>query len=93
MTTYEFSLIFSLSSEDEDPGIYVESLYEAGCADATIGIGRRGLIALEFDREATSADAAIDSAIRDVRKVIPGAKLIEASPHFVGLLREPDERS
>lgn len=85
MTTYEFSLIFTLPHEDEDPDIYVEALYEAGCADATIGIGRMGMIALDFDRDALSAYAAIESAIRDVRKVIPQAKLVEASPDYVGL--------
>ena len=80
MITYEFSLIF-LSSAEEDPDMYVEGLSKLG-GDATIGIGR-GLLGL--DREAVSANAAIESAIRDVRKVIPAAKLIEASPDFVGL--------
>jgi hypothetical protein len=85
MITYEFCLLFSLRSAEEDPDMYVEALYEAGCGDATIGIGRKGLIALAFDRESESATAAIESAIRDVRKVIPGAKLVEASPDYVGL--------
>ena len=85
MTTYEFSLLFSLPSADEDPDMYVEGLYEAGCNDATIGIGRKGLIALAFDREAESATVAVESAIRNVRKVIPDAKLVEASPDYVGL--------
>jgi hypothetical protein len=85
MTTYEFSLSFTLPRDDEDPDTYVEALYEAGCADATIGIGRLGMIAIDFDRDAASARAAIESAIRDVRKVIPHAKLIEASPDYVGL--------
>lgn len=85
MITYEFTLMFGLPSADEDPGRHVEDLYEAGCDDATIGIGRKGMIALAFARDANSASAAVESAIRDVRKVIPEAKLIEASPDFVGL--------
>ncbi len=85
MTTYGFSLLFTLPAEDEDPDIHVEALYEAGCADATIGIGKLGMIALDFDRDAASAHAAIESAMRDVRKVIPKAKLVEASPDYVGL--------
>lgn len=90
MNTYEFSLIFALPSSEEDPDAYVEALYEAGCDDATIGIGRKGQIALEFDREATSAEAAIASAFRDVRKAIPRAQLIEASPDYVGLTEVAD---
>jgi hypothetical protein len=90
MTTYEFSLIFQLPSAEEDPGAYVEALYEAGCDDSTIGIGRKGLIALDFDREASSANVAVESALRDVRKAIPNAKLIEASPDYVGLTEVAD---
>jgi hypothetical protein len=50
-----------------------------------IGVGRKGKIALQFVRSAESANAAIVSAIVDVRKTIPDAKLMEASPDFVGI--------
>ena len=70
--------------------MYVEALYEAGCDDATIGIGRHGYIALDFDRDAASANAAVESALRDVRKAIPAAKLVEASPDYVGLTEAAD---
>ena len=35
MTTYSFTLLFKLSSSEQDPDEYVEALYEAGCDDAT----------------------------------------------------------
>ena len=50
-----------------------------------IGVGQRGRIALDFTRTARSALAAISSALRDVRKAMPQATLVEASPDFVGL--------
>ena len=40
---------------------------------------------MRFTREAESAKGAIISALKDVRKAIPAAKLIEAGPDFVGL--------
>ena len=42
-------------------------------------------ISLDFMREAPSAFEAISGAITNVKKVIPNAILIEASPDFVGL--------
>jgi hypothetical protein len=44
---------------------------------------QRGQIALDFSREAKSAEQAVISAISDVKKAIPDAKFIEAAPDFV----------
>jgi len=85
MTDYEFTLKFSLPDADDRPDRHIEALAAAGCEDALIGIGQRGRIALDFTRTAKSALAAIASALRDVRKAIPQATLVEASPDFVGL--------
>ena len=85
MTDYEFTLKFSLPDADDDPDRHIEALAAAGCDDALIGIGQRGRIALDFTRTAKSALAAITSALRDVRKALPEATLVEASPDFVGL--------
>lgn len=84
MNEYEFILKFDLPNS-EDPERYVDALYEAGCDDATVGIGQEGKIALDFTREASSAFDAVSSAISDIKKVIPGARLIEATPDIVGL--------
>lgn len=85
MNEYEFTLKFRLPDADTDPEQFVEALADAGCDDATIGIGQRGRIALDFAREADSALEAIRSAVHAVRHAIPGAELVEASPDLVGL--------
>ena len=85
MTDYEFTLKFSLPESAADPDSYIEALAAAGCDDALIGVGQRGRIALDFTRSAKSAFVAISTALRDVRKAIPKAVLVEASPDFVGL--------
>ena len=85
MSEFEFTLKFSLPDASADPALHVEALGAAGCDDAVIGVGQRGRIALDFTREARSAFQAVASAVRDVRKAIPGAQLIEAAPDFVGL--------
>src|SRR5580704_10980967 len=82
---YEFEFRFKLPADDANSGDLVERLGEAGCGDALIGIGQPGRIALKFTREAESARRAIVSALEDVKKAIPAAKLIEAGPDFVGL--------
>ncbi|WP_198680237.1 helix-turn-helix transcriptional regulator [Cupriavidus agavae] len=50
-----------------------------------MGIGIPGRVALMFTREADSARAAIISALANVRDAVHGARLVEATPDFVGL--------
>jgi len=50
-----------------------------------IGIGQPGRLALEFTREAENAEAAVRSALADVRSAVPSARLIEVAPDLVGL--------
>ena len=85
MIEYEFTLTFKLPDADPDGDSYIDALAEAGCTDALVGIGQAGRIALAFTRRAKSAFEAVSSALRDVRKAIPEAILVEASPDFVGL--------
>ena len=82
---YTFTLKYQLADDDRDPDALVERLGEAGCDDALVGIGQPGRLALEFTREADSADAAVRSALADVRSVVPSARLIEVAPDLVGL--------
>jgi hypothetical protein len=85
MKEYDFTLKFSLQSSQAVPESYVERLYEGGCDDALIGVGKGGSISLHFIREAPSAYEAVSSAITDVKTAVPNATLIEATPDFVGL--------
>jgi hypothetical protein len=85
MATYDFSLMFALSDASAEPASFLDALYEAGCDDATVGVGRRGSIGLEFSREAVSADRAIRSAVAGVQRAIRGAQLLEVKPDLVNL--------
>jgi predicted DNA-binding transcriptional regulator AlpA len=82
---YMFTLSYQLSDDDCNHDEIVERLGAAGCDDALVGIGQAGRIALEFTREADDAAAALLSALTDVRRAVPTAKLIESAPDFVGL--------
>lgn len=82
---YTFTLKYQLADDERDADALVERLGEAGCDDALVGIGQPGRLALEFTREAGSADEAVRSALADVRRAVPSASLIEVAPDLVGL--------
>ena len=54
----EFVLKFQLPADVQPDDALVDALAEAGCDDATVGMGVAGRLALEFDSEADSAWAA-----------------------------------
>lgn len=85
MKEYEFGLRFSLPRDEAHSDELIERLGNAGCDDALVGIGHAGRIAFEFAREADSAYSAILSAIRDVKRALPEAELVEVSPDLVGI--------
>nr|VFK46606.1 MAG: hypothetical protein BECKTC1821D_GA0114238_103330 [Candidatus Kentron sp. TC] len=62
MKTYEFTVILSDPDIDEPT---VDAVY-GKCADSSIGRSH-GTIYVAFDRESTSLDAALHSAIDDLR--------------------------
>lgn len=82
---YTFTLKYKLAAQDCNLDAIVERLGEAGCDDATIGVGQPGRLALVFSREGTSALEALVSALGDVKEAVPSARLVEAGPDFVGL--------
>ncbi|WP_028534394.1 helix-turn-helix transcriptional regulator [Paludibacterium yongneupense] len=82
---YTFTLKYQLTDADRDMEALVERLGAAGCDDALAGIGQPGRLALEFTREANDADEAVRSALSDVRRAAPSARLIEVTPDLVGL--------
>jgi hypothetical protein len=82
---YDFTLKFALPKNHPPADELVEQLGAAGCEDALVGVGQAGRIALDFTREADSAKSAIYSALAAIKTAIPGAKLLEVTPDFVGL--------
>jgi hypothetical protein len=64
---YSFTLKFNFSDARIDSvrealrnaNRYIEQLYESGCDDALIGIGKQGCIALNFTRSVASAFEAV----------------------------------
>lgn len=85
MKEYDFALIFRLNQSNVNPEDYPDLLYEAGCDDALLGIGKPGYLALDFIRESSSAYEALETALADVSSVLPDAKLIHVSPDLVGI--------
>lgn len=73
------------SHEDSDTNALVERLGDAGCDDTLVGIGQPGRLALEFTREAADAGAAVRSALADVHRTAPSARLIEMTPDLLEL--------
>lgn len=64
MNKYPFSLI--LSEVPELTEELADQLFAAGCDDATPGVST-GVFTIDFHREAVSLEAAINSAIRNVK--------------------------
>ncbi len=88
MTTFEFSIIASgLDHEADD---FEDRFFEAGCDDATIAFAR-GVIILTFAREAGSLEAAIASAIENVRAA--GAQVERIEPDSLVSLSEIAHRA
>ncbi|MGD0960426.1 MAG: DNA-binding protein [Methylomonas sp.] len=85
MNKYDFTLKFDISGIKDAQDTIAGALYGNGCDDAVIDIGKAGQIALNFERNAASATEAISSALNDVKKTLPDARLIEATPDFVGV--------
>ena len=71
---YEFTVRYSIESNVDDA---LERLAATGCTDALVGLGRPGLLCLEFRRAAESEATAIESAKADVERALSSAVLIE----------------
>lgn len=85
MKEYEFELKYALQDTKVDLDECAGALYSNGCDDALIGTGQAGKIAIRFNREAENAFEAVKSAMLDVKKCLPEARLIESNPDLVGL--------
>ena len=75
--TYEFTLV--LKNIDENTPDLEDSLYEAGCDDALIHF-RNGAVYLDFEREASSIEEAVISAIKNVKSSTVDAEVASVAP-------------
>ena len=64
MKTHNLTII--ASGLDPNAANFGDRFFAAGCDDATISV-QKGLIVLEFDREAKNFTGALLSAVRDVK--------------------------
>ena len=75
---HDFDLRFRLEGSALGGDDMAGRLAAAGCEDCVVGIGGPGRLGLHFTREADSMEAAVESALADVRRALPGAVLDEA---------------
>ena len=74
--THDFTLVYELSSGIGVQDDVLQRLADSDCADATVGLGRLGHVALAFSREAVDREAAVALATAQVTQVLPGAVLV-----------------
>lgn len=84
---FEFKLTYKLPSSEPDIEKLTTRLAEEGCTDALVGLGVAAQVCLEFVREASHADQALQSALEDVKRALPDAMLVEVMPDLPGELR------
>ncbi|MGN7611606.1 helix-turn-helix transcriptional regulator [Magnetococcales bacterium HHB-1] len=85
MKTFEFTLVLTISDSEWDADTFEDKLFESGCDDALVFSGRRGVLALEFNRNALSAEQAILSALENIKTAFPTTELLEIKPDLVTL--------
>ena len=87
---YDFDLRFRLEGTALGGDEIVGRLAAAGCEDCLVGIERPGRLGLHFTREADSMAEAVERALADVRRALPGAVLDVAlsfeDPHVTAAL-------
>ena len=77
MKKYEFSLILKGSLELSEE--IADQLFEAGCDDGTPGTCH-GVFSIDFHREADSLEAAITSAIQNVKTAGYDVERVQIEP-------------
>ena len=88
MKTFEFTIIATGLSPAEDG--FADRFFEAGCDDATISF-QKGVIILEFDREAKTFFHALRTAIANVQDA--GAQVVNIEPDHLVSLSDIAERA
>jgi hypothetical protein len=86
--TFEFTII--ATGLDPQSADFEDRLYEAGCDDATVSV-QKGLIVLDFAREAKNFTHALTSAIANVRQA--GARVERVEPDDLVSISDIAKRS
>lgn len=73
---HDFTLVYALNPELDSQDEVLRRLAGSDCADATVGWGRPGHVALAFSREARDRDVAVTLAVAQMARVLPGAELV-----------------
>lgn len=87
--SYQFTLI--LKNVNEGTANIEDSIYEAGCDDALINF-RNNAVFLDFDREATSFEEAVITAIKQVESASVKAIVISVAPEDLVTMSEAAKR-
>lgn len=82
MQTFGFTLI--LADQDYMSEEMAEAIYKAGADDSLCHSGN-GIAGVDFDREAESLEAALRSAVADVKAAGFGVHHIELEPEALSL--------
>jgi len=88
MKTHEFAII--ASGPDPNAEDFEDKFFNAGCGDATISL-QKGVIILEFAREAQNFARALITAFVDVKRA--GAKVERVEPDYLVSLADIAKRS
>ncbi|MBD9665263.1 hypothetical protein J2W37_004801 [Variovorax paradoxus] len=73
---HDFTLVCALNPGLDSQDEVMRRLAGSDCADATVGWGRPGHVALAFSREAMDCNAAVALAVAQMAQVLPGALLV-----------------
>lgn len=73
----DFTLVYALNPELDSQNEVMHRLAGSDCADATVGWGRPGHVALAFSREAIDRNAAVAMAVAQMVQVLPSAVLVK----------------
>lgn len=73
---HDFTLVYALNPELDSQDEVLRRLAGSDCADATVGWGRPGHVALAISREARDRDVAVTFAVAQMARVLLGAELV-----------------
>lgn len=74
--THDFTLVYELRPDMATQDEILCRLAGGDCADATVGLGRPGHVALAFCREAIDRETAVALATAQGTQALPGAVLV-----------------